>query len=104
MTADHQAVRAVGVTKEYVRDDFRILALDKVDLDIPPGEFFSLMGPSGSGKSTLLHLIAGIDKPTSGRFHVLGREIAQLSDREMAHWRSENIGYVFFKRSISFRY
>jgi putative ABC transport system ATP-binding protein len=94
MTADY-AVRTEGVTKEYVRDDFRILALDKVDLEIPAGQFFSLMGPSGSGKSTLLHLIAGIDKPTGGRFLVLGKEIAQLSDREMAHWRSEHIGYVF---------
>jgi len=94
MTADY-AVRAEGVTKEYARDDFRILALDKVDLDIPAGEFFSLMGPSGSGKSTLLHMIAGIDKPTGGRFFVLGEEIGRLNDREMAHWRSEHIGYVF---------
>jgi putative ABC transport system ATP-binding protein len=66
-----------------------------VDLDIPAGEFFSLMGPSGSGKSTLLHMIAGIDKPTGGRFFVLGEEIGRLNDREMAHWRSEHVGYVF---------
>jgi len=89
------AVQAAGVTKEYVRDDFRVLALDQVDLEIPRGEFFSLMGPSGSGKSTLLHLIAGIDKPTAGSFLVLGEDISTLSDRDMALWRSEHIGYIF---------
>jgi putative ABC transport system ATP-binding protein len=89
------AVQAAGVTKEYTRDDFRVLALDQVDLEIPRGEFFSLMGPSGSGKSTLLHLIAGIDKPTAGSFLVLGEDISTLSDRDMALWRSEHIGYIF---------
>jgi putative ABC transport system ATP-binding protein len=89
------AVQAAGVTKEYTRDDFRVLALDQVDLEIPRGEFFSLMGPSGSGKSTLLHLIAGIDKPTAGEFLVLGEDISALSDRDMALWRSEHIGYIF---------
>ena len=89
------AVQAAGVTKEYARDDFRVLALDQVDLEIPRGEFFSLMGPSGSGKSTLLHLIAGIDKPTAGSFLVLGEDISTLSDRDMALWRSEHIGYIF---------
>jgi putative ABC transport system ATP-binding protein len=89
------AVQAAGVTKEYTRDDFRVLALDEVDLEIPRGEFFSLMGPSGSGKSTLLHLIAGIDKPTAGSFLVLGEDISTLSDRDMALWRSEHIGYIF---------
>jgi len=94
MSAD-VAVCAEAVTKEYARDDFRVLALDKVDLEIPRGEFFGLMGPSGSGKSTLLHLIAGIDKPSEGRFFVLGEEIGGLNDREIARWRSEHIGYVF---------
>jgi putative ABC transport system ATP-binding protein len=89
------AVQAAGVTKEYTRDDFRVLALDQVDLEIPRGQFFCLMGPSGSGKSTLLHLIAGIDKPTEGRFLVLGEDISTLSERDMALWRSENIGYIF---------
>ena len=89
------AVQAAAVTKEYIRDDFRVLALDQVDLEIPRGEFFSLMGPSGSGKSTLLHLIAGIDKPTAGSFLVLGEDISTLSDRDMALWRSEHIGYIF---------
>jgi putative ABC transport system ATP-binding protein len=54
-----------------------------------------LMGPSGSGKTTLLHLIAAMDTPTSGEIRVLGDNLRELSDREMAHWRNENIGFVF---------
>lgn len=81
--------------KEYRRADFAIIALDGISLDIAKGEFFCLMGPSGSGKSTLLHLIAGIDQPTSGEIEVLDQKIGELGERELARWRSENIGYVF---------
>ncbi len=89
------AIRAEAVRKEFHRDDFTIVALNQADLKINRGEFLALMGPSGSGKSTLLHLIAGIDKPTAGRCVVLGEDIAGLSERELARWRSENVGYVF---------
>ena len=89
------AVSLQGVHKEYRRAEFAIVALDDLTLDIPKGEFFCLMGPSGSGKSTLLHLIAGIDRPTDGSVRVLGSRIGDLSERELARWRSENIGYVF---------
>ena len=89
------AVSLQGVHKEYRRAEFAIVALDDLTLDIPKGEFFCLMGPSGSGKSTLLHLIAGIDRPTDGSVRVLGSRIGDLSERELASWRSENIGYVF---------
>ena len=89
------AVQLRGLTKEYRRDSFAVTALNQVDLAIATGEFFCLMGPSGSGKSTLLHLVAGIDKPTSGEIEVLEEDIAGLNERELAAWRSENIGYVF---------
>lgn len=92
---DAMAVQIRGLTKEYRRADFAVTALDAVDLEISSGEFFCLMGPSGSGKSTLLHLIAGIDKPTSGEIRVLGDDVASLGERAMASWRSEKIGYVF---------
>jgi len=59
------------------------------------GEFVALMGPSGSGKSTLLHLIAAMDYATDGEIMVLGKNLRTLSDREIAHWRNENIGFVF---------
>ena len=92
---DNLAVKAENLRKEYRRADFSVLALDDVHLEVPRGRFLALMGPSGSGKSTLLHLAAGIDKPTRGRIHVLGDDIAQLSDKQLARWRSENIGFVF---------
>lgn len=92
---DSLAIKAEGLQKEYRRSDFRVLALDDVSLETPRGGFLALMGPSGSGKSTLLHLTAGIDRPTQGCIHVLGAEIAQFGDKQLARWRSENIGFVF---------
>ena len=94
MTND-TAIKAEQLRKVHRRDEFEIVALNKVDLEIPKGEFLALMGPSGSGKSTLLHLAAGIDKPTSGSITVLGEELSGFSDKKMARWRSENVGYIF---------
>jgi putative ABC transport system ATP-binding protein len=88
-------IEARKLSKEYIRDEFHVQALKDVDLDIHEGEFVALMGPSGSGKTTLLHLIAAMDSPTGGEIRVLGDNLRELSDREMAHWRNENIGFVF---------
>jgi putative ABC transport system ATP-binding protein len=89
------AVQLEGIVKEYRREEFSVLALNKVDLEIPRSAFLALMGPSGSGKSTMLHLVAGIDKPTEGRLTVLGDDITGMSEKELAAWRSQNIGFVF---------
>jgi len=89
------AIELIKLKKEFRRDGFVVTALADVDLTIPEGEFFCLMGPSGSGKSTLLHLVAGIDRPTAGDVRVLGDDVSSLSEKEMARWRSENVGYVF---------
>ena len=83
------------LTKEYVRDEFRVFALKDCDIEIHKGEFVALMGPSGSGKSTLLHLIAAMDRPTDGDILVLGENLRALSDREIAHWRNMHIGFIF---------
>ena len=83
------------LAKYYVRGDQVIPVLTDINLDVADGDFIALMGPSGSGKSTLLNLIAGIDKPSSGEILVAGVDIAQLSEGELAHWRSLHVGFVF---------
>jgi putative ABC transport system ATP-binding protein len=81
--------------KEFARDGFRVVALKDVDITIARGEFIALMGPSGSGKSTLLHLIAAMDRPTSGEILVLGDDLRRLNDRTIAQWRNAHVGFVF---------
>lgn len=81
--------------KEYARDEFRVTALEDVNLSIPRGEFLALMGPSGSGKSTLLHLIAAMDRPSDGEILVLGQDLRSLNDYEIARWRNLHVGFVF---------
>src|SRR5579884_2905653 len=83
------------LTREFVRDEFHVVALKDVDIEIARGEFIALMGPSGSGKSTLLHLIAAMDRPSRGEILVLGQDLRALSDREIARWRNTHIGFVF---------
>jgi len=83
------------LTKTYTRGTAQITPLEGLDLDIAEGTFLALMGPSGSGKTTLLNLIAGIDRPTAGELRIDGRNVADLSRKELANWRSEYIGYIF---------
>jgi putative ABC transport system ATP-binding protein len=90
-----QVVITSKLSKEYVRDEFHVAALDAVDIVIDRGDFVALMGPSGSGKSTLLHLIAAMDKPTEGEIRVLGANLRDMNDREIAHWRNIHIGFIF---------
>lgn len=88
-------IESRGLSKVYRRDQFRVTALDQVDVEVHQGEFTALMGPSGSGKSTLLHLIAAMDRPTEGAIAVLGEDLRSLSDRQIAQWRNEHIGFIF---------
>jgi putative ABC transport system ATP-binding protein len=83
------------LSKEFIRDEFHVVALKNIDIQIEKGEFVALMGPSGSGKSTLLHLIAAMDKASNGEIRVLGHNLRELSDRQIAHWRNEHVGFIF---------
>jgi putative ABC transport system ATP-binding protein len=84
-----------GISKTFYRGKEPIPVLDNLDLDVPSGSFEALMGPSGSGKSTLLNIIAGLDRPTKGKVMVAGSNLTNMSDGEMAKWRSQNIGFIF---------
>ncbi|HUI07207.1 MAG TPA: ABC transporter ATP-binding protein [Verrucomicrobiae bacterium] len=88
-------VQIRDLTKVYGHGEIEVKALDRVSLDIAAGESLALMGPSGSGKSTLLHIIAGIDRPTSGLCLVQGTNVAELSETELADWRNAHVGFVF---------
>jgi putative ABC transport system ATP-binding protein len=94
-TSAKTAVVIDNVRKIYRRDTQEIVVLDGINLQVPEGEFLALMGPSGSGKTTLLNLIAGIDRPTSGKVVVAGTDLGQLSESALARWRSRNVGFVF---------
>ena len=88
-------VQIHDLTKIYRQGDIDVTALDGVSLEITAGEFVALMGPSGSGKSTLLHLLAGIDRATSGTVLVQGINVANLNESQLADWRNQNVGFVF---------
>ncbi len=83
------------LTKVYAHGEIEVVALNRITLDIAGGEFVALMGPSGSGKSTLLHLIAGIDRPTTGQCWVADTDVGALTETQLAEWRTRCIGFVF---------
>src|SRR3954471_14811033 len=83
------------VRKIYKRDSFEVPVLNGITISVPEGDFVALMGPSGSGKTTLLNLIAGIDRPTSGKIVVDGKEISHFSESALAGWRARHIGFIF---------
>src|SRR5258705_10081973 len=88
-------IEARDLSKEYVRDEFHVMALDKASITVQRGEFVALMGPSGSGKSTLLHLIAAMDRASGGDITVLGQNLRGLNDRGISQWRNAHVGFVF---------
>ncbi len=89
------AVEAVDVTRSYALEGGTVEALRGVSLRIDQGEYAAVVGPSGSGKSTLMHLLGCLDRPTSGVLRIGGRDVAELSDTELATLRNETIGFVF---------
>jgi putative ABC transport system ATP-binding protein len=88
-------VRARDVTRRYGEGDAAVDALRGVTLDVAQGKLTAIMGPSGSGKSTLMHILAGLDKPTSGEVAIDGTEITTLNDTDLTKLRRRSIGFVF---------
>ena len=88
-------IKAKKLSKIYGSGENQVVALDKVDLTVAPGDFISIIGPSGSGKSTLLHLLSGLDHPTSGSLTYDGQEIYTLPDKELSAFRRRQMGFIF---------
>ena len=94
-TTGFPAARAVNVSKLYGAGDASVAALDDVSVDLERGRFTAIMGPSGSGKSTLLHMLAGLDRPTSGEVYLGDTEITSLRDKKLTMLRRDRIGFIF---------
>jgi len=88
-------VSAADITRVYGEGEATVHALDGVTVGFPKGRFTAIMGPSGSGKSTLMHILAGLDRPTSGSVILDGVEITELDDRKLTELRRERVGFVF---------
>jgi len=84
-----------NITKTYGEGESAFQALRGVDFKVNDGEFVAIMGPSGSGKSTLMHILGALDTPTSGTYHLDGKDVSTLSDDELAEIRRDKIGFVF---------
>jgi putative ABC transport system ATP-binding protein len=88
-------VDADEITRRYGEGDAAVDALRGVTLDIAKGQFAAVMGPSGSGKSTLMHIMAGLDRPTTGKVTIDGTDLTQLNDNRLTLLRREHIGFIF---------
>src|ERR687886_1396700 len=93
--ATERVVAADSITRRYGEGETAVDALRGVTLNILSGELSSVMGPSGSGKSTLMHILAGLDRPTSGRVSISGEDITEMNDNELTLLRRKHIGFIF---------
>jgi putative ABC transport system ATP-binding protein len=88
-------VELIDIEKAFKIGDMDVSVLKGINLTIQKGEFIALMGPSGSGKSTLMNIVGCLDRPTKGRFMLLGKEVSKLPDDELARLRREELGFIF---------
>jgi len=90
-----EILRVENLTKIYGKDDNKVVALDNISFSVGKGEFVAIVGASGSGKSTLLHLIGGVDRPTSGKVYIDGKDIYSFDDDKLAIFRRRQVGLIY---------
>ena len=90
-----EILKVENLTKIYGKGDTKVVALDNVSFSVKKGEFVAIVGASGSGKSTLLHLIGGVDRPTSGKVYIDGKDIFTLNDDKLAIFRRRQVGLIY---------
>jgi putative ABC transport system ATP-binding protein len=88
-------LETINLSKIYGKKETAVRALKDANLNVEKGEFIAIVGPSGSGKSTFLHLVGGLERPSSGTIKVDGRDICCLSDKELAKYRRQKVGFIF---------
>src|SRR5881396_2725311 len=92
---EHAVLVATGLVRRFGEGDAAVDALREVDVSMERGKLTAVMGPSGSGKSTLMHILAGLDRPTSGTVLIDGTEITELDDADLTELRRDKLGFVF---------
>ena len=90
-----EILRVENLTKVYGKDNNKVIALDNVSFSVQKGEFVAIVGASGSGKSTLLHLIGGVDRPTSGKVYIDGKDIYSFNNDALAIFRRRQVGLIY---------
>lgn len=90
-----EILKVENLVKKYGKGENEVIAVNDVSLSVEKGEFVAIVGSSGSGKSTLLHLIGGVDRPTSGKVYIEGKDIYSLNSDELAIYRRRNIGIIY---------
>lgn len=90
-----EILRVENLSKVYGKGDYKVVAIENISFSVQKGEFIAIVGASGSGKSTLLHLLGGVDRPTSGKVYIDGKDIYQMNDDNLAIFRRRQVGLIY---------